>query len=253
MNNFLKEKIVWFIILLLGLSGCDNSKEYHNGLNRIYNKGKLYKEIYVYNGLYNGVYIQYSDSPTVEKTGTYQNNRRNGLWDTIITGNKKSQIYYVNDTPAKILGTKYRFKYSKAPDFDLAFLRPATWDISDSLIYGGSFQSAPPTEIYEGKIKPSCMLYPVKGTQTLVHSYTSYSLKNPSDRSHNLLKVISPNQIIMGYITYPDTLVCSSKVINTRKGRFCINITCRSSDYFYYRYIFNTVLNSFNPISDTEQ
>ncbi len=92
------------IIAVLYLYSCNEEKKYPDGLNKRLNPiDNKVEEFYCYNNQFNGLYIQYEDSGEIKAMGTYINNKREGLWDTLITDGKLSQIYYSGDTMQCIL------------------------------------------------------------------------------------------------------------------------------------------------------
>lgn len=244
-------RMIYTIIVLCVITDCKHKDEYHEGLNIIHRHGKPYREVYVSDKVLNGIFIQFLDSPQIEKKGTYLNNMRNGLWDTMLTRNNLSQIYYVNDTPTIVLEDKYYFKYLKAPSLDFAFFHPVGWEISDSLEYGADFDSYSKT--FKGVYKPNCSIFKFNSKKALTNVFKEALKHHSGDSSTILSNIISPNEIITLHLTPSDTIVGSCKVINTKTGRYCMTLSCSQSYYWYYKYIYITMLNSFNPISDIKQ
>jgi hypothetical protein len=107
MRNFYKRnKLCAFVLAtVFALYSCRSKVTYHDGLNILPDRKGSYEEIYIYQGIRNGAYVVSSDTSsmisdtyhTIDKCGTYSQNMRNGLWDTIYE-NKPAQIYYADDS-----------------------------------------------------------------------------------------------------------------------------------------------------------
>ncbi len=71
---------------------------------------------------------------------------------------------------------------------------------------------------------------------------TFLNFEQPSTSRYNVLSIENE-----------DTMSYSAKVIVTKTGVYNLGCKCSASDYSYYHYVFETILNSFNPISGTRQ
>jgi hypothetical protein len=207
----------------------------------------------MYENINNGIYIQYYDSTTIETMGTYFNGMRNGLWDTLMPNGIQSQIYYKNDSETLIFKHKYHFDYYKYIDYDFTVLTPVNWEVIDSL--SSKFYLKSVSRTYEGEYKSQYLIYHVKSqfikNSDLLQSYYENEVRN-NPLYLNFVK-ISDLHYTYTYIDGNDSINYDNKIIKTNTGAYCMSCSCESKNYYYYFYIFETMLNSFNPISDIKQ
>jgi hypothetical protein len=244
-----------FIFLIVLFASCESKINYHDGLNNIVNtKNKKRCEFYNYSSRNNGVYIVYDKDSSIVVAGTYFDGRRNGIWDTLCNRNEDSEAFYHDDSLLIVFKAKYFFDYYKFENYDFTLLIPKTWEINDSLLSNGCFYSIATT--FQGDYSPRFLIYRIDGDSSSVSSIIDKKYEKIVKKQSSVynFKRVSNTRFSFSHFQDGDTLSYSAKVIKTKTGYYHFSCECQSRIYDeYYQYVFETIINSFNPISGTIQ
>jgi hypothetical protein len=227
----------------------------HSGLNETkYPSGKIHQKFFVDRDQLDGVYIEYNNKNEIKRIGTYTDNRRNGLWDTILKDDHISQVYYVNDTPTAIIRNKVFFSVLIQDDDNLVFLSPKKWIKKDTVIVEGQISGREPN--HHGKYIPAFTVHHMNATKRDIKEILKSFVTDLPNSGDSIIQynITDHGKIYISLLhaNTKDTLLFDCKVIKNDYGFFAMMCCVNSSEYPLYHMIFETMLNSFNPMNKVE-
>lgn len=240
-------KYLCLLIFLTYISCTSNEATYAyvEGLNIIkYDNGNLKELVFYKNKVKHGPFVKAEENGNFTNMGTYNSNKKSGLWSSYKEGKMAEQIYYKNDSVIRRVTPTFELHPCIDTSLKFCFLKPSAWineKTKGALVFSYS-------NTYEGSSKPSYnilefnsnfkTLAEIKAEQ--IKGLAAESIHEATFINDEVIKVITTNKGIK--------TVSLLKIIRVEKDdrNFLMTCTCLEQDYPTYGLLFNTMVLSFN-------